>query len=471
MSALPVSLDALFHPRAIAFAGVTLSNPGHWTRTLLNGLLKFEWDKPLYLINPKGGELNGRKVWPSLAEIPGKVDYVIATVPAPVAPGIVAEAAAKGARFIHFCTSGFSETGLPDRIALEKELLEAGRRHDMRIIGPNCLGLYCPESRLSFNVSFPREAGGVAYLSQSGGNAIDLIRQAGARGIRFSKGVSYGNACDLNESDFLEYLADDPATHVIALYLEGVHGGTRFRRALERVRTRKPVVILKAGVGPAGRWAASSHTSSLAGEERTWDALCRQLNLIRVRDVDEMVDTLVALEQLGHVRGKRAAMVGAGGGAAVLITDSLEYNGILVPQYPRTLLDEIASYTGVAGNMFGNPLDYSQDMADLDKVERTTRLVARWDGADFLLFYLRPALAIPRAKGILPKIMEALARGARPSGKPMAIILSPSLYPEDAESIYQLTQLCGQLGMAVFLSFSAAARAIRQVADYHAHRR
>jgi acyl-CoA synthetase (NDP forming) len=465
-----VSMEALFHPRAIAFVGVTLSKPDHWTRTLLNGILKFEWEKPLYLVNPRGGELLGHKVWTSLEEIPGPVDYVIATVPAPAAKGLVAQAATKGAHFIHFCTSGFSETGQADRIVLEKELLEEGRHHDVRLIGPNCLGLYCPESRLSFNVAFPRDPGGVAFLSQSGGNAIDLIRQAGARGVRFSKSVSYGNACDLNESDFLEYLADDPSTRIIALYVEGVRDGVRFRRALERASATKPVVLLKAGVGPAGRWAASSHTASLAGEESTWTALCRQLNIIRVRELDEMVDVLVALNRLGNPRGKRAAMVGAGGGAAVLITDGLEANGIQVPQFPRKIIDEIASFTEVAGNMFGNPLDYSQSMADLEKLERTTNLIARWEGADFLLFYLRPALAIPRAKGILPLIMETLSRGAQESGKPKGIILSPSIYPEDAEGVFELVQLCDRLGMAVFFSFSTAAQAISRVADYYDRR-
>ena len=241
------SLEFLFRPRSLALVGITTANPEHWTRSFLDAVLEFQFDGPFYLVNPKGGEINGHRVYPSLQDIPQTIDYVIGLVPARASLGLVEECAAKGVRAIHFCTAGFSETGEEEGIRLETKLIELARSHGIRVIGPNCLGIYCPQSRLSFGPVFPRESGPVGVISQSGGNANYLIRQAALRGIRFSKVISYGNARDLDESDFLEYLAADADTQVIAMYIEGIKDGKRFRRALEKATKQKPVILLKGG--------------------------------------------------------------------------------------------------------------------------------------------------------------------------------------------------------------------------------
>jgi acyl-CoA synthetase (NDP forming) len=208
-------LEFIFHPNSIALVGITTTAPEHWTRTFLDGLIEFEFDHPFYLVNPKDGEIKGHKVYTSLKDVPGSVDHVIGLVNARLALELVEECAQKGVRAIHFCTAGFSETGEEWRIKLEAELAEVARRKGIRIIGPNCMGIYCPQSRLSFSAAFPRESGPVGLISQSGGNSIYLVRQAALRGVRFSKVVSYGNACDINESELLEYLANDADTKMI----------------------------------------------------------------------------------------------------------------------------------------------------------------------------------------------------------------------------------------------------------------
>ncbi|HXZ30128.1 MAG TPA: CoA-binding protein, partial [Dehalococcoidia bacterium] len=210
-------LDFIFHPSSLALVGITTTEPQHWTRTFLDGLIEFEFDRPFYLVNPKGGEIKGHKVYTSLKDVPGSIDHVIGLVNARLAVNLVEECAEKGVRAIHFCTAGFSETGEDWRIRLESELAEVARRKRIRIIGPNCMGIYCPQSRLSFSAAFPKESGPVGVISQSGGNSIYLVRQAALRGIRFSKVISYGNACDINENDLLEYLATDADTKIIAL--------------------------------------------------------------------------------------------------------------------------------------------------------------------------------------------------------------------------------------------------------------
>jgi len=158
------SLEFLFHPNSIALVGITTTEPWHWTRTFLDGLIEFEFDRPMYLVNPKGGEIKGRMVYTSLQNIPGSIDYVIALVSAQIAARLVEECAEKGVRAVHFCTAGFSETGEAERIKLESELVEVARRKEIRIIGPNCMGIYCPQSRLSFSPAFPKESGPVGVI-------------------------------------------------------------------------------------------------------------------------------------------------------------------------------------------------------------------------------------------------------------------------------------------------------------------
>ncbi|MCJ7744273.1 MAG: CoA-binding protein, partial [Dehalococcoidales bacterium] len=251
------NLDFLFHPRSLALVGITTTQREHWTRGLLEGLLTFQYDGQLYLVNPKGGEIEGHKVYTSLKDVPPPLDYVIGLVPAPAAPGLVRDCAGKGVRAMHFCTAGFSETGEEEGIRLEAELVAEARQHNIRVLGPNCLGIYYPKSRLSFSPIFPRESGVVGFISQSGGNSNYLVRQAALRGVRFSKGISYGNACDLNEADFLEYLAVDPETKIIAMYIEGLKDGKRFRRALEVATKEKVVVLLKGGLTEGGARAVA----------------------------------------------------------------------------------------------------------------------------------------------------------------------------------------------------------------------
>ncbi len=358
-------LDFLFHPNSIALVGITTAKTWHWTLTFLEGLLEIGFDRPLYLVNPKGGELKGHKIYTSLKEVPGKVDYVIGLVNAHIAPKLVEECAQKGVRAIHFCTAGFSETGEEDRVKLESELIEVARRKGIRILGPNCMGIYCPKSRLSYSPAFPEESGPVGVISQSGGNSIYLVRQAAQRGVRFSKVISYGNASDINESDLLEYLTHDVDTKIIALYIEGIKDGQRFRRALEEATKEKTVILLKGGATEGGARAAAGHTAALSGSRTTWDALCKQLGIISVSSIEEMIDVLVTLLFLPLPAGRNVVLLGAGGGASVLIADEFESRGLRILPLPPEIVAQIREFTPIAGNILRNPVDYSQAMMTL----------------------------------------------------------------------------------------------------------
>jgi acetyltransferase len=458
-------LDFLFHPNSLALVGITTAETWHWTLTFLEGLLEIGFDRPLYLVNPKGGEIKGHKVYASLRDVPGNIDYVIGLVNAQIAPKLVEECAEKGVRAIHFCTAGFSETGEEERVKLESELVETARKKGIRIIGPNCMGIYCPQSRLSFSPAFPKESGPVGVISQSGGNSIYLVRQAALRGIRFSKVISYGNACDINENDLLEYLTSDVDTRIIALYIEGIRDGKRFRRAMEEATKEKTVILLKGGATEGGARAAAGHTAALAGSRAAWDALCKQLGIISVSSIEELIDVLVTLLFLPLPRGRNVVLFGAGGGASVLIADEFEKRGLRVPPLPPEIVAQIREFTPIAGNILRNPVDYSQAMTNLEGVIKTFGILSKWEGTDFIVTFVRTGQFTTSriSEDHLNLLMSrfSIKQGLLP--KPVAIVLEPSILPKEAEAILAAIHSCISSGIPVYYSFAAAANAINLV--------
>ena len=459
------SLEFLFHPNSIALVGITTAEAGHWTRTFLDGLIESEFDRPIYLVNPKGGEIKGHKVHTSLKDVPGSIDYVIGLVNAQIAAKLVEECVQKGVRAVHFCTAGFSETGEEERIKLESELVQVARRSGIRIIGPNCMGIYCPQSRMSFSPAFPNESGPVGVISQSGGNSIYIVRQAALRGVRFSKVISYGNACDIDESDLLEYLANDADTKILALYIEGIKDGRRFRRALQEATKKKTVIMLKGGSTEGGARAVAGHTAALAGSRATWDALCKQLGIISVGSIEEMVDVLVTLLFLPLPKGRNAVLFGAGGGASVLIADEFENRGLRVPALPQETIAQIREFTPVAGNILRNPVDYSQAMMNPDGVSKTLDIVLEWAGTDFLVVFIRTGQFVQAGPwaGRMTSLAAMFFAKQGDFPKPVAMVLEPSLVPQEAEAILAAVRGCVASGLPVYYSFAAAANAINLV--------
>ena len=464
------SLQQLFYPASIALAGVTVENPQHWTRIFLDSLLEFQFEGPLYLVNPKGGEIRGIKVYRRFADIPQNVDYVISTVPAKAAPGLIEECAHKGVKAVHFCTAGFNETGEEEGVRLEPQLTDLSRRTGIRIIGPNCMGIYCPGSRMSFNTDFPKESGPVGFISQSGGNTSSLIHQVMSRGVRFSKVISYGNACDLNESDFLEYLAADSETKIIGLYIEGVKDGGRFRQALHKAAREKAIILLKGGITEGGARAAVSHTGSLAGSEVIWDSLCKQLGIIQVHSLEEFADSLVTLRFMSDPGGRRVALIGGGGGSSVLIADEFERSGLKVPPLPLEMRNWIREFTPLAGNILRNPIDYSQNMTEPKKLLRTVRIISQWEGIDFLIWFQDLAWIPLNEMDRMLKIIDGILTESRAALKPIAIVVQTDISPEQVKKVYSFLQKCVSSEVPIYYSFASAANAISLVLSHNERR-
>lgn len=343
-------LNSIFFPRNTAIIGASPTDG--YTYALLATKMR---DR-LYLVNPNYQEVLGRKSYASVLDIDAPIDYAVIAVPVRFALSAVSDCIKKGVKGVHLFTSGFSETGLPEGIKREKELADMARGR-IRIIGPNCMGSYCPKSGLSFNPASTNVEGNIGVISQSGTFAQLFVFAGRTMNMKISKMVSYGNAVDLDCPDFLEYLADDPDTSVIALYIEGIRDGRRLRSALEYAAAKKPVVALKGGVTGAGGRVASSHTGSLAGTGETWSTMFRQSGVVQVDDIDDLLNTTNAMDLSRVPSGNGVAIVTYSGGFAVVQSDMCVKAGLQVPQFSLKAVDELRTFVPAAGTMIGNPLD------------------------------------------------------------------------------------------------------------------
>lgn len=353
-------LDALWRPRATAIVGVSSRPSARPGGGFLQALMEqgYHERRPLYPVNPKLTEIAGLKAYPSVVACPDPVDHVISQIPAANVPQLVDDCIEKGVKSIHFFTAGFSETGDTDRADLERQVLGKLKAAGIRVIGPNCMGLYVPGIGLAFMGQFPKEAGNVFLLSQSGANAGDIVGGLARRGVRFSKVVSYGNGADLDAQDFFDYAAWDPQTEVVTAYIEGVKNGRAVFEAMKRCAAVKPTIVLKGGLSAAGARAANSHTGSLAGSVDIFEAATRQTGAIRAENMDELHDLVVAMTtDLRKVRGRGVALVGGGGGFAVLSADAIAASGLDTPPLPEATQEQLREFIPVAGTSVRNPVD------------------------------------------------------------------------------------------------------------------
>ncbi len=467
----PLALDHVFHPRSVAVAGAsTHEGPGG---SFVGAIKEMGFQGPLYPVNPKATEILGLPCYPRLRDVPGPVDYVISSVPAPVVPDLVEDCGVKEVRTLHFFTAGFSETGELELAALENRVVERARELGVRIIGPNCMGLYVPSTGLSFMPGLPKEAGPVAFISQSGANAGEFIRMTALRGLRYSKVISYGNAADLDESDFFAYCAADPETRVIASYIEGVKDGRRFLNAARRAGMAKPVAILKGGRTEAGGRAASSHTGALAGSLEVFDAACRQAGAVRAETMEDLVDITVAMTFLSAFFGRRVGIIGGGGGQSVLAADEAASAGLEIPALPEETQEKLRQFTPLAGTSVRNPIDTNVGFGpNLELIVDTIRLVAEAPNIDLVLFHLHFAGGlmrgdpVKRARDLADSLTEALPR----LGKPLALIARTAAEAEAFAASEAFHERVSRAGIAVFPSMLRAARALGYLVDWQRSR-
>jgi acyl-CoA synthetase (NDP forming) len=460
----------VFYPKSIAVVGASSNPDSRTNRNFLQPLLDFGYQGKIYPVNPYRSEIMGLKAYAGILDIPGPVDYVICAIPAPLTPKLVQDCVTARVKVVTFFTAGFSETGEEEGVRLEREIVEIARQGGVRIIGPNCLGIHSPKMGITFEPC-SRESGHVGFLSQSGGNARESIIKGAERGIHFSKAVSYGNAADLNEADFLEYFTHDKDTEIIAAYIEGIKQPRRFLRVLGEATQVKPVIILKGGKTEAGKGAVASHTGALAGNKETWDALCRQREVIQVHNLEEMADTILAFSYLRPPRGRRIGIIGIGGGASVQAADDCESASLIVPPFPRELRQELRKFTPPAGTGLRNPIDTSADVYwDPASFAKTAKLIADYDGVDALFVMLSALFTVKRGVQTLREQIAAIIEVGQGTGKPLAIVLRTVGVIEAEKLAHEVQGQCLKAGFPVYPSVSQAAQAMSHFISYHENR-
>ncbi len=329
--------------------------PGKLGHEILRNIIDAGFEGGIYPINPKADEVLGLKCYPSVTQIPGEVDLAIIVVPAKFVNRVIEECGQKGIKAAVIISGGFREVG-PDGEKLEQELVKTAKKSNVRVIGPNCQGINSMPARLCASWPLVKLSGPISVVSQSGTVFAALGCWAEDEGIGTSKQVALGNKCDVDETELLEYFADDDQTKVVALYIEGVRDGRRFLEAAGKVAQNKPVVVLKGGRTEKGAEAAQSHTRTLAGLDQVFDTAFKQAGLIRAYSVEELYDYCKALAMLPLPRGPRTVIITSSGGCGILATDTCEESGLEVVDLSSATVDRLKEKLPPQC-IFKNPLD------------------------------------------------------------------------------------------------------------------
>ncbi len=470
-------LDRIFEPAAVAiFGGV--HEPGKFGHMMIQSLIQYGYKGSLYPVSPAGGEVFGLRVMKSLKDVEGKVDLACICVPARQVPGVLRDCLSKGVPGAEILSSGFSETGDAEAIALQEEVARLSKR-GIRIVGPNCFGIHCPRGGLTLlpGFDFAKSPGPVALISQSGGVATDFCHEARTAGLSLSKVVSYGNGCDLEAVSLLDYLSGDPETRYVGAYLEGVRDGRGLKEVLRELASRKPVVIWKGGLTHAGAVAVRSHTGSLAGEELIWRGLLSQTGAMQVEGMEELTDVMTAMVHLKGP-GKRIALLGGGGAIGVFCSDLAYRYDLELPVFSDKTRASLRRWFPTPGNSVRNPVDTGTPVIPPEIISGIVEEILLGEPVDVLVvvFLLHP-LAVVRpafmkmdglaAFGLHEMVAPLLDRAddlRRRSGKDLVVVMeNRAVLPSDLEVEKGYRELKGLFlasGVPVYPSVVRAMRAI-----------
>ena len=396
------NLDHLFRPKSIAVIGAS-GKPQTVGATLMRNLLNGAYEGPIMPVNPRYESVAGVMTYPDVVSLPKVPDLAVICTPPATVPQLISDLGKLGTRAAVVVTAGLASMPAGETKSLQQQMVEAARPYLMRILGPNCVGLLVPG--LGINASFAHTAalpGKIAFVTQSGGMVTAVLDWAKSRDIGFSHFVSLGNSADVDFGDVLDYLAGEPQTRSILLYIESITDARKFMSAARAAARNKPVIVVKAGREPAGARAAASHTGALAGADDVYDAAIRRAGMLRVDEIEDLFFAVETLARAQPVRGERMVIMTNGGGPGVMATDSLARRaGLVASLSPETLrrLDEVLPPLW----SHGNPVDIIGD-APVERYVKTLEVLLDEPEADALLFIHAPT-AIVRSE----RIAEACA--------------------------------------------------------------
>ncbi|MFH1456074.1 MAG: CoA-binding protein [archaeon] len=377
-------MDKFFNAQSVAIIGVSANEKkvGH---TIYKNLLQNGYKGKIYPVNPNIKKVLGETVYPTLNDIPDSIDLAVIAIPAKLVLNILDECGKKKIKHVIIISSGFKETG---NFELEKKLKDKLKEHEIKAIGPNCLGTFDAYSNLDL-LFLPREKmqrpekGVISFISQSGALGAAMLDKASSLGYGFSKFISYGNATSLNESDCLEYLEKDRNTKVICLYIEGVSDAKRFMEVAKNVAEKKPVIVIKGGATMEGSKATLSHTGSLAGQHHVYNAAFKQTGLIQVETLEELFLVAKLFEKGRVPKGLNVQVITNGGGYGILCTDAIVKNGLKLAQIKDSTKNKLKKLLPDITTI-GNPIDLVGD-ADPKRYEHALIAVSKDKNIDIIL--------------------------------------------------------------------------------------
>ena len=449
---MPSSLRPFFEATGVAVIGAS-ANPRKLSHGILKNLIDYGYKGGIYPVNPGAEEILGCKCYADVIEVPDPLDLAVIILPAPATPEALEACGQRGIKAVVIISGGFKETGA-DGQELESQCLKIAAQYQMRLIGPNCVGLVNLHNGLNttFINGLP-DVGGIGFLSQSGavlGGVVDLVQ---GKKVGFSHFLSLGNEADVTETDIIEYLADDPATTVIAAYVEQIRDGRRFLEVAREVSRKKPIVLLKAGRTSAGARAVSSHTGSLAGSYAAYQAAFKQAGVIEVETVAELFDVAMCLDFQPLPTGKRAVILTNAGGPAALASDSLSAHGISLEDLESETREELRKHLNPAAQV-SNPVDMLGGAEPTDYQMAVKQLISD-KNVDIVIPILVPQSLVNPA-GVAQAIVDA----AQGSNRPVLTCIMGDMSVNEARLVLQGNR------MPMFVHPESMGRVLKAMLDY-----
>lgn len=457
---LKQSLDRIFFPNSVAVAGVSerMDNPGTF---LLRSLQDMGFSGDLYPVNPRHEEILGLKCYPDIVSLPPGLDLAILSVPPQAVPPLVRECVTSAVGGCVINTAGFSETGREEGRTLEDEIKEAIQDSELRLVGPNCMGIYSSRGKLAiFAGMFPMQ-GRVSVISQSGSLASITYAIGLERGLQFDKVVSSGNELDLNCADYLEYYAEDDHTEMVLAYLEEIRDARRFLKTARELRGKKPIIILKSGLTRSGGKAAASHTASMGGKAEVLEGAFHQAGIIQVRDMAEMMDCAAALFHLPPCTGRRVAIISSPGGLAVNSADAVEWYGLELSNLSGPTRKELADILPAEGTSVSNPVDLGFGAVIPGVYRRVLEVLDADPAVDLMLAVGSAPASRDGDIGLLNAITDEVLEARPDLKKPVVVVLFPSSFTAPQ------TSKLHSAGIPAYMTPTAACKALQEHIRYY----
>jgi len=381
-------VNYFFNPKHIAVVGAS-SSPQKIGFAVVDNIIKSGFQGEIYPINPRQEEVCGIPSYCSIKDVKKPADLAVITVPAALVTGVAEECGEAGVKGLIVISAGFKEIG-SDGLKEERKLLEICEQYEMRMLGPNCVGLMDTHTPLnaSFAKGFPEE-GKISFISQSGAMLVSILDWSFEMGLGFSRFISLGNKADLDEIDFIESSAADPQTNVILCYIEDITDGNRFVEVCTEASRKKPIIVLKSGTSKAGAQAASSHTGALAGSMRAYEAAFRQSGILHAESMNELFDLARAFSTQPVPEDSRVAIVTNAGGPGIVATDAVEKYGLKMARFAKETTDRLRDNLPAEANVY-NPVDIIGDARN-DRYRFALQTVLEDQNVDCALVLLCPA--------------------------------------------------------------------------------